>query len=246
MKILTVRLDDAQYDELARVARSRSTSLSDLARKALGETLDPAAPPPERPREVPEAPETLSAIDRHALAMLHRIMAHTMPDEDSDEGDPAYHRKRARVLEMGWTAEYSDEFIAIQPEVTRADCTYIMDVFDMFTWLERSFDQLDEEERATFSESDKDDLQFDGFDLNNPREGRLWSYAKHLIDEGKWIEMAKYFDDDHDRGNSHRPTVATYDRMLAVFNPIWRQIRGSRRRGFTLDATQIRQVLAES
>ena len=35
--------------------------------------------------------------------------------------------------------------------------------------------------------------------------------------------MAKYFHAEHERGNSHMPTLASYQRMLSVFKPLWQK-----------------------
>jgi hypothetical protein len=33
-------------------------------------------------------------------------------------------------------------------------------------------------------------------------------------------ELTTYFDDQHERGNSHHRTIEAYERMLEEFNPI--------------------------
>src|SRR6266566_5202730 len=43
-----------------------------------------------------------------------------------------------------------------------------------------------------------------GFDANDPLEGRLLYYARHLLATDRWTDLADYFDDTHDGGNSHR------------------------------------------
>lgn len=243
MKILTVRMEDTQYDELARVARSRGVSISEVARTALDDLLTGKAMP-QRPREIPESPETLSALDRRTLALLHRILGYVMPDgAGSEDGDLEYQRMRAQVLEKGWTAEYSDEFIEIESELSRADCTFVMDVLDMFTHLEWSYEQLSDDDREELGDRAKRGVRFPGFDFNDPREGQMASYAKHLIDQGKWATLAPYFGDQHEHGNSHSPMIGTYSRMWKVFEPIWRQILSSHNSGYTLSSEQIRQVL---
>ncbi|WP_454044680.1 YfbU family protein [Cellulosimicrobium sp. Marseille-Q8652] len=238
-------MDDTDYDELGRIARSRGVSLSDLARETLGTllTVDPADADEVRFRT--GTPESLSAIDRRQLSLLHRIMSYLVPDDaSSEDGDPDFQRKRAEVLEMGWVSEYSDEFYEIRPEMPRSESDFVMDVLDMFTQLEWSYGELSGDERKALAEEAKYGLKFGGFDFNNRREGRMASYAKYLIDEGKWEHMAKYFDDDHERGNSHMPTIDMYTRMLEEFRPIWRQkVQAARHGEYNLTTTEIRRVL---
>jgi uncharacterized protein len=245
VKTLTVRLDDADYDELARIAQSRGSSLSDLAREALGKLLAVDPTDDEKVRLRAGSPESLSAIDRRQLSLLHRILSYLVPDESSSEdGTPDFQRKRAEVLEMGWVSEYSDEFLDIRQEMPRGDSNFVMDVLDMYTQLEWSYEKLSEDERTALAEEAEYGLEFSGFDFNNRREGRMASYAKYLIEDGKWEGMAKYFDDEHERGNSHMPTIDTYTRMLEEFQPIWRQkVRAARRGEYTLTADEIRRVL---
>lgn len=46
------------------------------------------------------------------------------------------------------------------------------------------------------------------------------SFAKYLISTGRWENMAKHFDASKDGGNSHMPTLASYQRMLNVWKPM--------------------------
>lgn len=64
-------------------------------------------------------------------------------------------------------------------------------------------------------------LRFRGFEFNNSHEVRLASYARHIIQGDGWPEMADRFDDKHDHGNSHMPTLAAYQRMVSVWKPLW-------------------------
>src|SRR5665647_2457982 len=135
MKTLTVRLDDRTYDELSRLAQARGASLSDLARSALDPLLRREAD--DSGRRPGETPSTLTAVERRMLSLLHRILARLVVDDpDTDDGEPADQLMRAEVLERGFVAEYSDEFMSIEPELSRRETAFVMDVLDMFTQLE--------------------------------------------------------------------------------------------------------------
>lgn len=243
MKTLTVRLDDRTYDELSRLAQARGESLSDLARGALEPLLRRETG--GGGRRPGEAPTSLTALERRQLSLLHRILARLVADDpNTDDGDPAYQLKRAEVLERGYVVEYADEFLSIEPELSRRESAFVMDVLDMFTRLEHSYSQLSAADRKSLGEHAQFRLQFRGFDLNDRLEGRLYSYARHLIDEGKWQMMAKYFTDAHDRGNSHGPTFDTYSRMLEEFLPIWKsKVQEMRPDGYDLSVEEIRRVV---
>ena len=110
----------------------------------------------------------------------------------------------------------------IEPELTVRESEWVMDVLDMFELLESSYQALTDAERASLGESAERSVAFGGFDMNDRLESRLLGYAQHLIDEGKWEPLAKYFGRDRDYGNSHSRRYDVYDRMLEVFLPIWK------------------------
>ncbi len=220
---LTVRLDDRVYAELSGIARAQGTTLSELARRTLGVLLVRADDPDGSvPFGSGEAPAALTTFERHQLAVLHRILARLVDGKGAD-GDFDYQMRRAEILEKGYVAEYEDVFVAIEPELSRSETGLVMDVLDMFTHLEWSYEQLDDSEREALGTSTNHAVRFAGFDLNHRLEGRLLLFARHLIEQDKWERLAVYFDDKHERGNSHARMVAVYARMLAEFNPIWRQ-----------------------
>jgi hypothetical protein len=222
MAQLNVRLDDHTRDSFDALARARGLSASDLIRSLIDNAL--GRDDPDRPYGDP-TPQSLSAIERRTLAMQHEILAYLAadPDEDSDRSEAVYHRNMIDVLNAGYTTEYPDTFQMIQPEMTRRECSLVRDILEMFETLERSLGRLSEEERASLGEHAERALTFRGFDFNNPHEGRLASYAEYLIKTGRWESMAKYFDARHEYGNSHFPALASYERMLSIWRPMWRE-----------------------
>lgn len=216
MKTLTVRMADRDYDELARVAASRGTTLSELARDTLATLLSRGVD--QEGRALGDAPDSLDAVTRHQLALLHRILAHVVGVEDSgvDEQELA----RAEVLEQGYVEEYSNEFFAIEPELSRRESDWVQDVLEMFENLESSFHALTATERTSLGEHAEHRVTFDGFDLNDRLESRLLGYTNYLIAQGRWEPLAKHL--TRDRGNSHSPRYDVYDRMREVYLPIWK------------------------
>src|SRR5439155_16676925 len=132
------------------------------------------------------------------LALLHKIVELVSAEED--EAD--YHAKMAKVLERGFTCEYSDEFIAIEDEMPMAECRLVMDLLDMFRVIKASVESIGLDKVRQLDDIAEHVLSFRGFDFNDRREGRMADYAEHLIATGRWVDLAEHFDDEHERGNS--------------------------------------------
>jgi uncharacterized protein YfbU (UPF0304 family) len=90
----------------------------------------------------------------------------------------------------------------------------------MFLNLKASMDELGPDAVADLGEHAEAFLTFGGFDLNDLFEGRLLGYTRYLLVTDRWTDLALHFDDKHERGNSHMPTVPTYRRMLEVYKPL--------------------------
>lgn len=243
MATITLRVDDAVRDQLQAVAEGRGVSVSDLLRSLIDGLFD------RDDREVPRrpiVPESMTAVDRKQLALLHKILARLVEETTDDrrlgeDGDTAYQLDRAEALERGWTAEYDMEFYAMEPELSRRDCGLVMDLFDMFRVLKYSAAKA----RDQLSDFEVDVLTFRGFDLNDHFESRLLVYARWLISDGdRWQEQSEVFSEKSDRGNSHMPCLPAYRRMLEVYEPIWRRMVHRGVRGSHLNADELREVAA--
>jgi uncharacterized protein YfbU (UPF0304 family) len=209
MPTITLRVDDQTKDDLDALARSRGSTVTDLLRPLVDEAIGRAT---ERPRGV--HPVHLSLVDRRVLSLLHEVLGRL--DSDLEQ----HHRLRAEVLDAGYAAEYGDEFVSVEPELTGRDCEFVWDVLDMFQILKASMDELGPAAVTALDEHAEAFLTFGGFDLNDPFESRLLGYARYLLATDRWTDMALYFDDKHERGNSHMRTVPIYRRMLEVYTPL--------------------------
>lgn len=215
MANISMRVDDEVRDQLESYARATGSSLSDLLRRAIDIMLERDD---ERPWRRADMPQTLSVLDRHKLVLHHDALA--LLAEDDYERD--WHQRRVRVLQRGYTLEYGDEFQGIEPELSRADCHLVFDILEMFRILQVSFDRLDPDAAATIGEGAKARLSYAGFDFNDSREGRLADYVDFLVSTDRWTEQRDFLE-KHDRGNSHAPMLGRYQRMLQVFQPIWKR-----------------------
>jgi hypothetical protein len=128
MPTITLRLDDATKEELEALARSRGQSLSDLIRSA----LDGLLMRNKDEDRLDITPRSLTAVERQQLALLHRILARVVGDDNDVDGDKAYQLERAQVLEEGFVGEYSMEFCGISPELSARDSKFVVDVLDLF------------------------------------------------------------------------------------------------------------------
>ncbi|RAS64790.1 YfbU-like protein [Lentzea atacamensis] len=67
----------------------------------------------------------------------------------------------------------------------------------------------------------------------DPRESRLLGYAQHLVGTERWETLAPHFAKENERGNSHMPRLALYQRMLAAYRSV---VRRKQKAEFGLDA----------
>lgn len=222
---MTLRLDDDLHHGLTTIARAQNITLSELARQTLATLLRQDRSPLDNGDQntgYAPVPTTISTIERQQLALLHRILANVI-DDTNEESDPESELESARILEKGYVSQYGETMQSIEAELSRRDAAFVMDVMEMFHFIEWSFHELDDSERNELGEFGEDMVAFSGFDFNDRRESRLAGYARHLLAQDRWESLAKYFDRAHDRGNSHRQMASTYSRMLDEFQPIWRE-----------------------
>ena len=74
----------------------------------------------------------------------------------------------------------------------------------------------------------------------------MLAYARHLLAGGRWTDLAEFFDDRQEGGNSHMPMLNTYRRMLDIFQPIReRMIRDLQRGidGFALSEAELTEIV---
>jgi uncharacterized protein YfbU (UPF0304 family) len=252
--VITLRVDDATRDEVERVARTRGVTVSELLRQAIAEVVGHKEVLREAIGDMfgeevdvrrTDVPRSMSLVDRHMLALLHEILDHLDPSDGQDDKVEG-HRRLIEVLQAGFTGEYVDEFLALQPEISVNECELLWDLLDMFRILKASMAKLDPSQVAALGEHADHALTFQGFDIQDPRESRLLGYARHLIKTGRWEDLAEHFDNKHERGNSHSRRLPTYRRMLASFQPIWKEKvsgRGFGPDGFLLTPEELAEVV---
>ena len=214
MPTITLRVDARTKDDLDELAVARNTTISEVLRPLVSQLLGRET---ERVRAGgQDAPIHLSLVDRRILSQLHTVLGQL----DTDPNMQELHRRRAEIFDAGFAAEYADEFLSVEPELTPRQCEFVWDVLDMFTHLQVSTTRLGGAAVAALGDHAEAFLSFRGFDLNDSYEAHLLSYCRHLQATERWTNLAEYFDDQHERGNSHMRMVPSYERMLEAYLPM--------------------------
>ncbi|MHA6969422.1 YfbU family protein (plasmid) [Glutamicibacter bergerei] len=240
MATITVRIDDSVRDALqAKAAEGRQT-LSDFVRDRLQDSVFTYREGNESNRDV--GPDTLSALDRHKLALLHRILGRVLPEDAGDvDGDKKYQLERAEVLEQGFTKEYSTEFYGIRDELSAHHCDFVMDVLDMFRIALYSIAEL-QQNGVVIEESIQRALKFNGFDHNDQFESQMSDYANFLVSAGKWREQEDFILGP-EKGNSHYQAMPVYSRMLTEYREVKQhRTRKSGLKSYLLDENELKQI----
>jgi uncharacterized protein YfbU (UPF0304 family) len=177
-----------------------------------------ASGPTDRGGWIDITPRSLTAVKRQQLALLHRILARVVGDDNDVDGDKDYQLERADILEKGFVGAYPTEFIAIRPELSVDESRFVVGVLNMFRVITFSLEAL-RRDGVEPDESLQLAFEFLGFDQNDPRETRLLGWVRYLVDGEHWGELADGFR-DHDDGNLHSPMAPVYERMLDEYNRI--------------------------
>ncbi len=116
----------------------------------------------------------------------------------------------------GYSIFYPKTDIGPNDEMSNEDMRFVMDILDLYRWLQFSYKQLGEN-----AKTDKlgEDVKFNGFD-GNAGDGYL-GFARFLKENGRWsdLELASGNDDL----NSHMPVNDVYRRMLTEYKKYkWR------------------------
>lgn len=227
MATVTIRLDDETREELEELAKTNGVTLSTMLR----DQIDTALGRDVKMQKRSDVPHSLSMQQRRILAQQHEVLALLHID---DEYEAKYHHNMAEVLHEGYAGEYDSVFAAVQPELSRSECSLVWDILDMVTSLAASIDQLDGTDHKSLGVDNERRLRFGGFDLNDSLEGRLLCYVRYLIRTERWTNIGERLHDIGDQGNAHHPCLPSYRRMLAVYKPIL-EARNAQR-GFSQDA----------
>ncbi|MEE2062271.1 YfbU family protein [Rhodococcus artemisiae] len=235
MASVTIRITEEARAALETLAEAKNQTVSDLLRAAIDQTLGAGT----QFDTALDVPSFLSPAQRLLLAQQRETLA-TLADDDSEREE---HTLAAEALREGFAGEYGNIFGYLEPELDLNQCQFLWDILDMFRVLKASI--------ATFTEEEVTELgqlvsraKFDGFDLSDPVEGRMLAYLRYLLRTDRWTEVRPRLDEIGDDGNSHSRRLPSYERMLAVFKPIWSEAvrRGDFGRDRWMSVDQVREI----
>ncbi|WP_213578593.1 YfbU family protein [Rhodococcus sp. USK13] len=234
MASITIRVDEKTRAELESLAKAKDRNVSDLLRATIDQVLGRNSQLKD-----PDAPSSLAPSDRLLLAQQREILAALTADEE----EKAEHLLLAEALREGYAGEYQRVFGYVEPELDLNHCQLVWDLLDMFRVLDASIANLTTEEVAALGDRARW-AKFSGFDLSDPVEGPMLGYLRYLVRTGRWTEIKGRLAEIGNEGHSHARNLPAYERMLAVFKPIWddvirRQGHGGR---YLLTAQQVHQV----
>lgn len=242
MAVLNVRVDDHVREHLKQLADGAGVTLSEYVRDLIMESLVPVYQREVKHGDEP-APESMRIVDRQVLSLLHRILARVLPADANDvDGDIAYQLMRAEILEEGFTGEYWYETAGFRTELSKRDCGRVLDILDMFRMITYSLDRM-EKEGSPVEAKLALELEFRGFDHNDPLESHMAHYVDFVMRDDRWIELKPQLA-RNDIGNSHAPSLPTYVRMLSEYRRIMdSRERGSfRRTDYLLSLDELQQI----
>lgn len=244
MATLNIRVSDQLRDLVSEASEQRGLSTSDFVRRALELSTNFPGPSEDRPAET--GPPTLSPVDRKTLIMLHRILLATHGELQSSRYLKEDEVRSLQALESGFVGEYSTEFADCVDEVVIEECELVWDILDMFRVIKYSVRELGPDGWTEIGVRDAEvHGSFRGFDLNDSMEARLLSYTTYLVENGRWVEQQAALSSANDNGNSHFRMLPTYQKLLARFKPLYREIIRNGR-GLYLSADPLRSILLEA
>ncbi len=145
----------------------------------------------------------LSKFERLILSNQLRILEKLYPEEADQI---AAHRS---AIEGGFALHYNDSVEYFSSELSEDDCKEVIDILNMHSALFFSYEKLDDK-----SGIEPHEIEFRGFDGNDPGESRRMSYVKYLLhDLDRFEELHKK--EKHPRYNSHTLMLHRYQEMLA-------------------------------
>jgi uncharacterized protein YfbU (UPF0304 family) len=155
----------------------------------------------------------LSKPERWILSNQYRIL------ELIDKENANRHRLAQEALDDGYEVYYdwlSEHIYDEENTVTKEESDYIIDVLDMFDFIQRAYDELgDKTGIEPFM------IDFPGFDGNN--DAKFLGFAEFFCKERRAFESLRKTGPGGSF-NSHMPTHELYSRMLAA----WRESKNKR------------------
>lgn len=213
MPTISLRISEEAKEKITSLAQETGGTISGVVLDAVNSAIGGGR------ANFPEdmAPSSLSSVNRLILRNQELLLSMCPELDEYERSDHAFN---ARVLEEGYTSEYSRVFACLRSEVPYSLSEELFGILDMFRVLRASYTALSEEEKGKVEERD---ISFRGFDLNNSVESPLVGYVEYLFEDDRYTELMEPLSRFSDGGNSHHPNLDMYRRMRRCFEPIWRE-----------------------
>lgn len=213
MPTISLRISEEVKEKITSLAQETGGTISGVVLDAVNSAIGGGQ------ANFPEdmAPSSLSSVNRLILRNQELLLSMCPELDEYERSDHAFN---ARVLEEGYTSEYSRVFACLRSEVPYSLSEELFGILDMFRVLRASYTALSEEEKG---EVDESDISFRGFDLNDSVELPLIGYVEYLFEDDRYTELMEPLGRFSDGGNSHHRNLDMYRRMRRCFEPIWRE-----------------------
>lgn len=125
--------------------------------------------------------------------------------------------------------------IAYEHEMPYQDMKFVMDVLDMYRWLQFSHRELGIKDGKL-----ADKVKFDGFDAN--ASDGYFGFTRFLIEHDRWTDVET--SSLSDNYNSHMPNSEIYQRMLDVYEEYrWKGIQDDISGPKVLTLDQLKEII---
>ena len=161
----------------------------------------------------------LEIKDRLTLSYQLKILEKLYPEEKE------YYANHRKAIEDGYELHYDWITEHLSEGLTSEQCTFVLDVLDMYATFHFSFKKLIDPAKLTESA-----VTFPGFDGNH--ETMYMAYTKYFIEDLDRFNEIKHSTNGY--YNSHRSMIMKYQNMLIK----WKEYK----RAFTYELTEV-QVL---
>lgn len=145
----------------------------------------------------------LDIKERLFLSNQFRILEKLYPDESD------YYARNRIAIEDGYELHYDWLTEHISKGLSKEECSFVIDVLDLYTILYRSYNNLNTPPK----EVKPDQLIFPGFDGNH--ETKYMSYTRYFIDDLGRFDHIKTSTNGY--YNSHSPKVDQYKKMVEIW-----------------------------
>ena len=148
----------------------------------------------------------LDIKERLTLSFQLKILEKLYPE------DKEYYANHRKAIEDGYELHYDWITEHLSEGLTSDECTFVLDVLDMYASFHFSFIQLESPKQLTAKS-----VKFPGFDGNH--ETMFMAYTKYFIED--LDRFSEILESTNGYYNSHMRMIPKYEKMLKI----WKQYK---------------------